>query len=148
MALKFKADDNTGALAAYEEVVAICRVLDEIDGSNTQRKWNLSLRLDRIGDVELALGHINAAACAHEESLALRRSLAEVNTSNSPWQGGVSLSLKKISNLKHVAEERAAKLAAQRELQDIDRLLFEIDRVNAELQEKLFRQHQRGQRND
>ena len=132
--LKFKAGDNTGALTAYEEMVAIDRGLVEIDGSNTQRQWNLSLSLDRIGDVELALGHTNAAASAYEESLALRRRLVEADTSNSRWQDGISSSLKKISNFKHVAEERAAKLAVQRELQDIDRLIIEFNQIDAELQ--------------
>ena len=135
--LKFKAGDNTGALTAYEDVVAIYWRLDEIEGSNAQRQWNLSFSLDRIGDIELALGHTIAAASAYEESLALRRSLVEVDTSNSLWQDGVSSSLQKISDLERVAEERAAKLAVQRELQDIDRLMFEIDRVNTELQERL-----------
>jgi hypothetical protein len=85
--------------------------------------------LDRIGDIELALGHTNAAASAYEESLALRRHLVEVDTSNSQWQDGISSSLRKINDLKHVVEERAAQLAVQRELRDIDRLMFR-DRPN------------------
>jgi hypothetical protein len=118
-------------------VVAIYRGLEEFDGSSPQQQWNLSLSLDRIGDVELALGNTNAAASAYEESLALRRRLIEAEPSNSRWQNGVSSSLKRIVDLKHVTEGQAAKLAVQRELQDIvARHLLEenkTSRINAAL---------------
>ena len=61
--------------------------LVEIDGSNAEWQWNLSLSVDRIGDIELALGHTNAAASAYEESLALRRNLVEVDTVQLPMAG-------------------------------------------------------------
>jgi hypothetical protein len=76
--LKLEDGDNAGVLTAYEQMLFIDRGLVDIDGSNTEWQWNLSLSLDRIADVKLSLGDTNTAALAYEESLALRRRLCRV----------------------------------------------------------------------
>ena len=80
----------------------------EIDGSNTEWQWNLSLSLERIGDVKIALGDGISALAAYEESLAIQRALVELDESNTQWQERVSLTLEKINDLKCANEETCA----------------------------------------
>jgi hypothetical protein len=95
-------------------MLSIDRWLGEIDDSDTQWQWNLSVSLDRVGEVNLILGDLNAAAAAYGESLAIRRRLVELDQSNTLWQDGVSLTLEKIVDLKRVVEDSAAALAEDR----------------------------------
>ena len=60
-------------------MLSVDRRLLEIAGSNTEWQWNLSLSLERIGDVKIALGDGISALAAYEESLAIRRALVELD---------------------------------------------------------------------
>ena len=72
------------------------------------------MSLDRVGEVNLILGDLNAAAAAYGESLAIRRRLVDLDQSNTLWQDGVSLTLEKITDFKRVVEDSAAALAEDR----------------------------------
>ena len=63
-----------GALKAYEESLDIARRLAAADPA----LWagDLSVSLERIGDVRVAAGDREGALKAYEESLAIRRRLA------------------------------------------------------------------------
>ena len=59
--LRLADTDYSGALATYEEMLAIDRELLAIDDNSTEVRWNLSLTLDQIGDVKFALGDMRGA---------------------------------------------------------------------------------------
>jgi hypothetical protein len=56
-------------------MLTIDRELVERDGSNVEWQRTLSLSLERMGDVRLALGNAVTAVAAYEESVAIRRRL-------------------------------------------------------------------------
>ena len=70
--VKLQAGDRAGALAAYEESLAIRRKLAEADPGNAEAQRDLSVSLDKIGDVKLQAGDRAGALAAYEESLAIR----------------------------------------------------------------------------
>jgi tetratricopeptide (TPR) repeat protein len=96
---------RSGAIAAYEEMLSIECALVAIDGSNIEWQRNLSLSLERLGDVTLTVGDTVAAVAAYEQTVALRRRLAASDKTNIQWQKEVSASLEKINRLKDWAED-------------------------------------------
>ena len=75
--LKLRAGDAAGALAAYEESLAIFRKLAEADKGNTEWQRDISVSLNKLGDLKLRAGDAAGAVAAYEESLAIARKLAE-----------------------------------------------------------------------
>jgi hypothetical protein len=55
--LKFQANDNAGALAAYEESLAITRRLAERDPGNAIWQRDVAVGLNKLGDVKFFLDH-------------------------------------------------------------------------------------------
>jgi hypothetical protein len=86
-------------------MLSIDRGLVEIDGSNSEWQRNLSLSLQRFGDVKLTVGDTIAAFAAFEKSFALCRRLAASDKTNIRWQKALSSSIEKISRLKRWAED-------------------------------------------
>ena len=72
--MRLQAGDRAGALAAYEESLAIRRKLAEADPGNAEAQRDLSVSLDKIGDVKLQAGDRAGALAAYEESLAIAAS--------------------------------------------------------------------------
>jgi hypothetical protein len=84
-------------------MLSIDRGLVEIDGSNSEWQRNLSLSLERFGDVKLTVSDTIAAVAAYEKSFALCCRLAASDKTNTRWQKELSSSLEKISHLKRWA---------------------------------------------
>ena len=91
--VRLAAGDRAGALAAYEESLAIMRKLAAADPGNAGWQRDVSVSLDKVGDVRLAAGDRAGALAAYEESLAIRRKLAAADPGNAGWQRDVSVSL-------------------------------------------------------
>ena len=62
--------DLPGALAAYEESLAIARDLAARDKGNAGWPRDVSVSLNKLGDVRVAQGDLSGALAAYEESLA------------------------------------------------------------------------------
>ena len=77
--------DLPGALAAYEEGLRIARDLAARDKGNAGWARDVSVSLDRVGDVRVAQGDLPGALEAYEESLAIRRDLAARDKGNAGW---------------------------------------------------------------
>jgi hypothetical protein len=86
-------------------MLAIDRELVERDGSNVEWQRTLSLSLERMGDVRLALGHAMFAVTAYEESLAIRHRLIELDDSNIHWPEEISDIIQKIDHANRAREE-------------------------------------------
>jgi hypothetical protein len=86
-------------------MLRIDRELVERDGSNVEWQRTLSLSLERMGDVRLALDHAMSAVTAYEESLAIRRRLIALDDPNSQWPEELSYIIKKIDHAKRARED-------------------------------------------
>jgi tetratricopeptide (TPR) repeat protein len=126
--------DTSGALAAAQKSVAICRKLAE-DKSNAEAQRDLSVSLQRIGDVKLRAGDAAGALAAYEESLGIVRDLAKDKT-NAEAQRDLSVSLGNIGDLKLQANDAAGALAAYEESLAIRRDLAK-DKTNTGAQRDL-----------
>ena len=124
------AGDGARALAAYEEGLEIRRRLAATDPGNTGWQRDVSVSLDRIGDLRLRAGETAAALAAYEEGLEIARTLAATDPGNTGWQRDVSVSLDRIGDLRLRAGETAAALAAYEEGLEIARTLAATDPGN------------------
>ena len=66
--LSFEGFENNSILTAYEETLAIRRDLAK-DKSNARAQRDLSISLEKIGDIKLRAGDAAGALAAYEESL-------------------------------------------------------------------------------
>ena len=64
----FQRLENNSILTAYEETLAIRRDLAK-DKSNARAQRDLSISLEKIGDIKLRAGDAAGALAAYEESL-------------------------------------------------------------------------------
>ena len=73
-------------------------------------KWqrDVSVSLNKVGDVRLAAGDRAGALAAYEESLAIMRKLAASDPGNAGWQADLVISLYKVSTVSEPAGARAA----------------------------------------
>lgn len=70
-----------------------------------QFRGDVSVSLNKLGDLQLRAGYAAAALAAYEESLEIFRRLAETDPANAQWQTDVVVSLWKMSS---VSQETAA----------------------------------------
>ena len=70
--------DLVSALAALEEALSLCRQLRAVLGDTPEALRDLSVSLNKVGDVQRRLGHVPAANAAFEEALSLRRQLRTI----------------------------------------------------------------------
>ena len=107
--------DRAGALKAYEESLAIRRRLAAADPGNAGWARDVSVSLERIGDVRVAEGDRAGALKAYEESLAIRRRLAAADPGNAGWARDVSVSLSSVGDVRVAEGDRAGALKAYEE---------------------------------
>jgi hypothetical protein len=100
--------DRTGALAAYEESLAIRRKLAASDPGNAGWQRDVGVNLNRVEDERLEQGDRVGALAAAEESLTFMRKLAASDPGNVGWQANLVISLYKVSNASEPARARAA----------------------------------------
>ncbi|MCP4308093.1 MAG: tetratricopeptide repeat protein, partial [bacterium] len=108
--VRLRAGDAAGAVAAYEQGLAIARRLAETDSDNTGWQRVVSISLDRIGDVKLRAGDAAGAVAAYEEGLAIHRRLAETDPDNTEWHTDVVVSLWKVQGASENVGRRRALL--------------------------------------
>ncbi len=106
--VRLAAGDRAGALAAYEESLAIMRKFAAADPGNAGWQRDLNMSLEKVGDVRLAAGDRAGALAAYEESLAIRRKLAAADPGNAGWQTDLVVSLYNISRASDVPRAQAA----------------------------------------
>jgi tetratricopeptide (TPR) repeat protein len=126
--------DLAGALAVYEEGLANARKLAAADAGNASWQRDLSVALNKIGDVRLAARDRPSALAAYEESLAIGRKLAADDPRNAPAQRDVSVSLNRIGDVRLAGGDRNGSLTAFQESLAIRRKLAAADPGNAEWQ--------------
>ena len=80
-----------GALAGYQESLALRRRLAEGEKTGTKWRQNISLTLEKIGDLKQGIKDDAGAAAAYDEMLANDRALAAANPDNADRQRDVSL---------------------------------------------------------
>jgi tetratricopeptide (TPR) repeat protein len=125
--LRLAAGDHAGALAAYEEGLAIMRRLAAADPGSALALRNIGVALTRIGDARLAGGDRAGALAAYEESLSIARRLLAVDRGSVGWQVDLVVSLYKLSAVVDPARARAA----LREALAVAEVLAREDKLNA-----------------
>jgi hypothetical protein len=87
--------DRAGALAAFEESLAIRRKLAGNDPANADAQRGVTLSLDRIGDMRAVEGDRAGALLAYREGLEIRRRLAAADPTNAQQDSDLVISLAK-----------------------------------------------------
>jgi tetratricopeptide (TPR) repeat protein len=119
--------DRAGAIDAYEEGLSITRRQAAADPSNARLIRDLSVSLDRLGEVRLAGGDWAAALAAFEESLGIARKLAAGDPRNTEWQRDMSVSLDNVGDAKRAGNDTTGARAAYEESLAIRRKLVGAD---------------------
>jgi hypothetical protein len=124
------AGDVDRAREAAEQSVAISRQLVLKDPSAFAKR-DLSISLDRVGNVKLQLGDGPGALASYEESLSIRRELVSQNPKDPEARRDLSVSLEKVGDVKALNGKNAADaLAAYQESLDIRRKLVDEGKAN------------------
>ena len=76
----------------------IARTLAERDPANSGWQRDLSLSLDKIGDIKMEMGDRAAALAAYDEGAAITRRLVAINASNAGWKFDMVIGLYKIAS--------------------------------------------------
>jgi tetratricopeptide (TPR) repeat protein len=129
--LKSNAGDSQGALAAYQESIALMRRLAEQDKTNAEWQSGISTNLGNVCDLQRDIGEMQDALKSCDESLAISRLLSEQDQGNTEWQRAVSIGLERIGHLKSVTGKPEDALAAYEESLGVKRRLAALDAGNA-----------------
>lgn len=76
------------------------------DGSNAGWKRDLTVSLDRMGDLRLSEGRKAEAEEYFRESLCIMRELVERDGSNAGWKKDLIISLQRMANLRMLQGQR------------------------------------------
>jgi tetratricopeptide (TPR) repeat protein len=104
---------------------------------------DLSVSHDRIGNVELRLGNVDAALAAYRKSLAIAEALGLHDPANTEWQRDLSVSHNRIGDVELLLGNGDAALAAYRKSLAIREALSLRDPANTEWQRDLSISHNR-----
>jgi tetratricopeptide (TPR) repeat protein len=129
--------DLAGALAAYQESLAVSQRLAESDPSNADWQRDLSVSQSKVGDVLLDQGDLAGALASYRETLAVRRRLAESDPSNAGWQRDLSVSHQRIGDVLLDQGDLAGALGAYGESLAVSRRLAESEPSNTGWQRDL-----------
>ena len=102
------------ALQAYQDGLAIAEKLAAQDPSNTEWQRDLSVSLNRIGDVQSARGNLEAALQAYQDGLAIARSWPRRTRATPRWQRDLSVSFERIGDVQSARGDLDAALAGLR----------------------------------
>ena len=95
----------------YQESLALDRRLVDAYGETPQALRDLSVSLDRLGDVQRETGEVAAATAAYEESLALRRRLVDAYGETPQALRDLSISLNRLGDVRRETGDVAAATA-------------------------------------
>ena len=108
----------------------IARRLVALDPSDAEAANDISVSLEKVGDVQAALGDPAAARASHEESLAIARRLAARNPSDAGAARNLWVSLNKVGDVQVVLGDLAGASASYEEGLPIARRLAALDPTN------------------
>ena len=100
--------DLAGERARFEESLKIDERLAEANPSSLDAQRDLSVSLNKLGDVLFASGDLAAARNRFEESLKIRQRLAAANPSSAEPQRDLSVSLNKLGDVLFASGDLAA----------------------------------------
>ena len=123
-------EENSEALAIYEQSLTLRRRLAKIDPRNSQWQRDAAYFLERIGDEYRKVGMNQRAIAAYEESLTVWRHLAKIDRRNPQLQLNISGCLDKFGDVKFGAADGMGALAAYEESLTIRRHLSKGDPSN------------------
>jgi tetratricopeptide (TPR) repeat protein len=128
------AGDLQDAAAAATQGLAITRKLAAQDQGNAQAQRDMSVSLNKLGDVKLRGGDQAGALAAYQEGLDIARKLAAQDQGNAQARRDVSVSLERLGDVKLQGGDQAGGFAAYQEGLDIVRKLAAQDQGNAQAQ--------------
>lgn len=91
-------DKREEALEAYRKGLATFEKLAAADHGNTQWQHEVSISLDKIGDVLADQGKREKALDAYRKSLAIREKLVSAEPGNAGWQINLVVGLRKVAD--------------------------------------------------
>ncbi len=118
--------DLTESSRAYEEALALCRQRSQTQGATPEALRDLSVSLNKMGDIRSARGELAEAAEAYEESLALSRQLREVMGATPEALRDLSVSLDRVGDIRSAGGELAEAAEAYEESLALRRQLREV----------------------
>lgn len=92
---------------------------------------DVSVSLNKVGDVRVAAGDRAGALQAYEEGLGIRRRLAAADPGNVEWARDVCVSLFRLGLIQEIGGERSVTAALYREAAERNQRLVAIDPGNA-----------------
>jgi hypothetical protein len=113
--------DLPGALAAYQESAAVMRRLVEDASGNIGWRRDLAFSIEKLADVQRAMGDMAGAVASYEESLDISRRLAAVDETNVQWQTDLVVALYKLAQMSD--DKKAA---------SVDEAIKIVERLDAE----------------
>ncbi|OYW60756.1 MAG: hypothetical protein B7Z40_19575 [Bosea sp. 12-68-7] len=134
-------NDVPGAMATYQEVLAIRRALVQRDENNIEWWRDLALVLERVGDIQLRSNRAGDAVAAYLEGLDIRRAVAARDVSNAQWQQDICVNLGLLGDARLRNLDNAGAMLAYEEERDIRRLLAGRDAANPQRQRDLWQSH-------
>ena len=128
------AGDLQDAAVAATQGLAIDRKLAAQNQGNAQAQRDVSVSLEKLGDVKLRGGDGAGALAAYQEDLDIARKLAAQDQGNAQAQRDVSVSVEKLGDVELQGGDQAGALTAYQEDLDIARKLAAQDPGNAQAQ--------------
>ena len=108
-----------------------------MDRNNAVLRRDISIGLNKIGDVKAATGDLPGARAAYQESVAVMRRLVEDASGNIGLQRDLALSIDKLADVQRAMGDIAGALAGYEESLVISRKLAAVDRSNVQWQTDL-----------
>ena len=110
--MKLQQGDTAGALAAYEQGLAISEKLAAADPRDGQGQRDLAYSYGKLGDVKLLQGDTAGALAACEQGLAIREKLAAADPRDAQGQRDLSISYDDLGDVKLQEGDTAGAWAA------------------------------------
>ncbi len=107
--------DTAGALAAAQQAGQIDTDLVAGRPGNTDWQHQLSVLVERLGNVQVAQGDLTGALKSYRDSLAIRNRLAESEPGNAGWQRDLAASYVKVGDVRRFQAELAGALKSYRD---------------------------------
>ncbi len=111
--------------------LSIRRALASRDPGNAGWARDVSVSLNRVGDVRTAQGDLDGALAAYDEGLGIARDLAARDPGNAGWARDVSVSLERVGDVRRAQGDLDGALATYDESLSIRRALAARDPGNA-----------------
>ena len=115
-----------------EQALEISRQLTTLDDSSAQSLRDLSVSLDKVGDVARDLGQLDEARSAYQESLEISRQLTTLTGNSAQSLRDLSVSVEKVGDVARDLGQLDEARSAYQESLDISRQLSTLDDSSAQ----------------